>query len=382
MNTVTYDLRNNKVSSDLYYKCINEFATSTLEYIEKEASVIIDSYSKFLKDMDTEQIRSRGEYAVEILTLGLCWNRYMAAAQSSSNQIIKVLTHLNIYRKKYSKLKKLIDSIKAFFIGQFLIKKIELKVVDKSLSMENFGKLIKWLNASGEFKDEVKRFNNWNQFLKTDGIKYSEKIISKAIEIYFWFEKEATVKLHNFDGNLDLFLQKEKVKFSYREDALFRRKSKSEYYLNMIGAELMNRGFSKNFKKTKKKILLVPGCMRISEKNCKANINGLDITCNNCSKNCEVAKLSHLGEIEKFKVYIVPHSSNFTKWLERWNSDSETGIIAVACLLNLVPGGYEMRELNLNAQCVLLDFCGCKKHWHPEGIPTKLNTAKILEFLC
>jgi hypothetical protein len=56
-------------------------------------------------------------------------------------------------------------------------------------------------------------------------------------------------------------------------------------------------------------------------------------------------------------------------------------LVAVACLLNLVPGGYEMRELGLNAQCVLLDYCGCIKHWHPEGFPTDLNIDRLLN-LC
>ncbi len=44
------------------------------------------------------------------------------------------------------------------------------------------------------------------------------------------------------------------------------------------------------------------------------------------------------------------------------------GPAAVACLLNLVQGGYEMRELNIPAQCVLLTFCGYQKHWDKDGM--------------
>ncbi len=40
-----------------------------------------------------------------------------------------------------------------------------------------------------------------------------------------------------------------------------------------------------------------------------------------------------------------------------------------------------MRELNIPSQCVPLDFCGCKKHWHNEGIPTKLNLSRLLQII-
>jgi hypothetical protein len=30
---------------------------------------------------------------------------------------------------------------------------------------------------------------------------------------------------------------------------------------------------------------------------------------------------------------------------------------------------------------VLLDYCGCKRHWHNEGIPTDINMDKLKQLL-
>lgn len=54
---------------------------------------------------------------------------------------------------------------------------------------------------------------------------------------------------------------------------------------------------------------------------------------------------------------------------------------AAACPLHLVPGGYEMRALGLEAQCVLLAYSGCKRHWDPTGTPTRLDRDRLLELV-
>ncbi|MBK7029286.1 MAG: DUF116 domain-containing protein [Bacteroidales bacterium] len=75
--------------------------------------------------------------------------------------------------------------------------------------------------------------------------------------------------------------------------------------------------------------------------------------------------------------YIIPHSSDFTRFLEKWQNQPDTSLIGVACILNLLTGGYEMKNLNISSQCIFLDYCGCKKHWNEEGIPTDLNINQL-----
>jgi hypothetical protein len=75
--------------------------------------------------------------------------------------------------------------------------------------------------------------------------------------------------------------------------------------------------------------------------------------------------------------YLIPHSSDFSKFLVKWKDCPDTSLIGVACVLNLITGGYEMKRLNISSQCVFLDYCGCKKHWDKDGIATSLNVNQL-----
>jgi hypothetical protein len=78
-------------------------------------------------------------------------------------------------------------------------------------------------------------------------------------------------------------------------------------------------------------------------------------------------------------VYLVPHATGFSRWLERWKAAPQYGVVAVACLLNILPGGYEMRARGIASQCVPLDYPGCMKHWRRPGIPTGLNEDRLVQ---
>jgi hypothetical protein len=71
------------------------------------------------------------------------------------------------------------------------------------------------------------------------------------------------------------------------------------------------------------------------------------------------------------------YSSFITEKLnEKYRSREE---YAIACALNIIVGGYEMRALNIPSQCVMLDYCGCRKHWHDTGIATDFNVERLLK---
>ena len=78
---------------------------------------------------------------------------------------------------------------------------------------------------------------------------------------------------------------------------------------------------------------------------------------------------------------MVLHSTGFSRWLQRWQREQGYGVTAVACLLNILPGGYEMRARGIASQCVPLDFPGCQKHWDREGIATAVNEARLVRIL-
>jgi hypothetical protein len=77
----------------------------------------------------------------------------------------------------------------------------------------------------------------------------------------------------------------------------------------------------------------------------------------------------------------MPHTTGFSRWLDRWQREPEVGVAAVACLLNILPGGYAMRARRISAQCVPLDYPGCRKHWNSEGILTGVNEERLVRIV-
>ncbi|MBN2710314.1 MAG: DUF116 domain-containing protein [Calditrichaceae bacterium] len=382
METITYNLKPDGKSSDEYYETIHLFSKQVYEQLEKMASALISDYQEFIQYNDIEKLRSRGEYAVELLILGMAWQRYLGAAKHTNVVLLKLMDVLFQWRNKYFWIKPEIDMVRGWISGHFMTPKISKFHRSRRFTLHNFKRLILWLRASGEFMDEVRRLSQWRRFCQMMGRQVTHQTLEKANEMIDWFREEAQMELGAYTDGVTRFLKEEHHRYRYREDEIFTGKEPLEYHLNMVGAEIMNRGFEEDYNKTRRCVVLLPKCMTSpGDGKCRAKAIGFDIACQRCTPTCNIARISRLGDENGFEVRIVPHTSGFITWLKRWQNDPDVGLIAVACLLNLVTGGYEMRQLDLNAQCLLLDYCGCKKHWHPDGLPTDINTDELLRMI-
>ncbi len=203
-----------------------------------------------------------------------------------------------------------------------------------------------------------------------------------AVEMFRHFGQDAARRLGGYTANVDSFLAGEFPHRGLREDRLFCGRPSSEYHLNMVAAEVMNRGLREAFERTTQKVVLVPACMRGARaKTCRARIDGIDMACSGCDSECAVNRITRRMRNLGAAVYIVPHASGFSRWLNRWQQNPAVGVVAVACLLNILPGGYEMRARRIPSQCVPLDYPGCQKHWSREGIPTAVNEDRLVQIL-
>lgn len=59
------------------------------------------------------------------------------------------------------------------------------------------------------------------------------------------------------------------------------------------------------------------------------------------------------------------------------SKDSKRGVIGVACITNLISGGFKALRLGYIPQCILLDYCGCSNHWYNKHIMTDINWNRI-----
>ena len=193
------------------------------------------------------------------------------------------------------------------------------------------------------------------------------------------FRRAAAGRLGRYTGGAARFISGVSVRNRNRENRLFCGRSETEYHLHMFAAEVLNRDFRCEFSAAGKKIVLLPACMaRPGIGRCMAEAQDGALSCTGCSRECTVNILTRALTPCHVGISIIPHSSGFSRFLRRWKGTG-AGLIGVACVLNLLRGGYEMRRLGIPAQCVFLDYSGCAKHWH--GRPTTRSAAQRFHVL-
>lgn len=384
MDRLTYSLSgDNKVNSDKYYETVAIFTEEVLREAKKIVVPIVKVYNDYFNKVEDKKSNEIDEGVLELLILGVLIRVYYPRVRNFKKIQYKLLTWVISIRKGNDNLKPAMNNLKGILSTLFLLSKAEYNIDPIDLNMKQFKKLILWLEASGEFSREVQRIKKWEKYLNTLSKKESLDVLTEIYNFALWFENRSNEILGQYTMNVDKYLKEVKNTSNWREDIILRQRARVEYHLNMVGAEIMNKVFRKDFIGTDKKAILLPICMTSPSKDfCKSEGFGKDFKCKGCSNKCQVNKLTVLGEKLGFTVMIVPHESSISSESRNYTLfDEDTGVVGVACVLNLISGGWLLQEMNIPAQCVLLDYCGCKNHWHHEGISTCINLNKLHDIL-
>ncbi len=379
-----YDLRGGEASSDGYYAEVARFSDSILAEIERRAGAAVCGYGRYIQIEQSEAPRSQGEYAIDLLTLGMALSRYAGAAAVTPAWVVTVAQYLFALRRRSRWMKPAVDAVRGVVAGLWLAPGIGRSAVGGSAtagprSVEQLPHLIAWLEATGELEQEALRLRNWHRYFDSLPRADATQCMETAAELFAWFEREADAALGAYTRGVPGFMAVAQRSGRCREDRILRGKAPVEYHLGMVAAEIMNRGLRSDFQRTPRRAVLVPTCMRGSHaRHCRAHASGLDIVCTACDPECTVNRITRRMRKLGARVYLIPHATGFSRWLERWQRVPDCGVVAVACMLNILPGGYEIRARGIAAQCVPLDYPGCEKHWRRTGIPTDLNDGQLV----
>ena len=377
---VTYNLEVNSSNSDGFYTDIGLFTDIVLKEADFYLSSYISEYYEYVKRTQPEVPRSKEEYLLELVITGVLWRNYIHKAEKTAYLSKIVLKKLYSVRKTTPSLKPISDKVRGILAYQLLNK--HNNSIKENYSISSFTNLIEWLAATGEYNEEIIRLNQWIDFYKTRNEKEIETIFRLTISFSDKFKTIGKAILGKYIENVSPFISNSLPGYKYREDYFLAGRKENEYLLNMFGAEILNRQLRANFERTSKKAVLLPTCMRIEPKNgCQAKSDGKELVCVRCNMACNIGKVSNSLHNKQVTAYLIPHSSDFSKFLIKWKDDKEIGLIGVACVLNLLTGGYEMKRLNISSQCVFLDYCGCKKHWDKNGIATNLNGNQLKQII-
>ncbi len=377
-----YDLRQPGGSSDRFYTDVAALSDRLLKEIDLRAGANLRAYSRFVQGQLTEPPRSLGEYAMELLTLGLALSQYACAAERAPAWAVRLARQLFTLRRKSSWLKPGADLLRSALTRLFLMSRTDRNPTPSQASIDRLPRLIGWLQATGEFEQEAARLNNWEGFLAQLPRAEADQVLAAAEEIFHWFKREADRALGRYTRGVPDFLSGSYARRGCREDQIFCGRRPVEYHLSMVAAEVMNRGLREEFEQKQHRVVLVPTCMRGAHAaGCHARTSGMDTVCTACDPACTVNQVTRRMRRLGAKVCLIPHSTGFSRWLERWQRAPEFGVVAVACMLNILPGGFEMRARGIASQCVPLDYPGCHKHWFAKGIPTSLNQDRLVQIV-
>lgn len=377
LEIVTYTLQANDLGTEAYYRDVARFTDEVLEKAGAEPGIPEIAKYAARRSMEPEDVRIS---VLEFLMIGVFWRSYgKFAAPLSLPAASRWLPRLYAWKSKGPRVRWAVDLLKGCLNTAQLEKKrrAELRV-----HVRGFGKLIRWLQATGEFGPECRRLAVWLAFLRSRPESESRNLLLRAIRFAGWFERRSRCELGKYTPEVDAFIKARRNAMRWKENLMFCTRGRVEYHLNMVGAELMNRAYRERFLRTKKKKVLLPICMRLKgEASCQAVRTDEGWVCQCCAKNCQVNRISAMGRETGFTALLIPHASTAFDRRNAADMPGETGIIGVACLLNLISGGYRAKELGFEPQCVLLNYAGCVKHWHPEGIATSIDLNQLQRIL-
>lgn len=375
---ITYSIEDKYGNSDKFYNEIDNFTYDLIQNIKDILGKDLKFYIKFIEKYNIEELRYEEEYIFDFIITSIFYKVYISRAVSLNDRRYNIIKFYNKYNKKFI----LIRKIKGILFTMLLTKGISN---DIELSLENLSKLKIYLEITNEFDEESKRINNVYKFLKNYEAKNNyiefEKIINKIVNIGNYFESESKDRLRKYTRNVNSFLKNKQKKHIYKEDILLTSRVEVEYHLNMTYLALINNLFGKEFIECGDKVLLLPTCLRFHDNyKCRAKKLESIYKCRNCNKKCKVNELHRIGDRLDLKTNIFSDESySINKLHER--SFENKGVIVVVCAIKLLNLGLKLRRINARPHCIILNFCGCNKHWDDYGITTRFDINRVFNII-
>jgi hypothetical protein len=382
MQVITYSLREGAKGSDQYYRDVSAYTDQVVAEGESRFSHLMPTFKSFLSETGREAPRTHPEYYYELLTLGVLWRVYANAALDLGELPRRVLTRLARLREEGERIKPAVDRVRGVLETAIMPGRDRSDLVP-ILTIANFDRLLGWLSATAVFNEEVKRLTNWRDFMIAESPTQVSSH-SKDLDAYAtWFETSSLGMLGRYTRRVDSFLDEAERIYRWRADRILCQRARVEYHLNMVGTEILNRAFRAQFLRTSRKAVLVPPCMRFQpEERCQAQPTAIGARCAHCTPQCRVHQITKLGDKYGFQVLILPDELSVFSARPAGPADAgNIGLVGVSCVLTNTSGGWETQVMRVPAQGVPLDYCGCRWHWHKEGIPTDVNLRQLLQVL-
>ena len=144
-------------------------------------------FNKYMNDF------KNNEEALEALCIGVYWYLYGTTALDLNSNIHQALANLAEYRRAFPEDKIFIDELRGKLLTRFLFK--PFKKNDEKLTKDNLEMLINFLEATGDYMDQIPHFRNFSHDL------------DDCITLTKWFCKNSTKYLGEYTSNLEKYFE-------------------------------------------------------------------------------------------------------------------------------------------------------------------------------
>jgi hypothetical protein len=367
----TYSLALGARNSDDYYRTIAAFADDWLASSLPLVPEITADFRAFLKHAGLPG-RSDMEIAFEMLVLGVLLREHGREAALHPAWYLHLMQNLLQVQANSARFETAIKFCRGLIggIGRWI------KIPETEIA--GVRRLTTWLRANGE-GSRARRLDQWGEFLASLEEPRSRNILLRCQALASDFAECSLLELGKYTEGVPTFLSKEAPNYRFRYDAAFVSRTRLEYHLGMLGTEILNRAYRQRFLSTRRKIVIVPPCMRAkSDGECRAVETAFGARCQACTPACRVHQVTRLGDKHGFDVFIIPDELHV---FGAGTGPEDLGLVGVSCVLTNWSGGWEADSFSLPAQGLLLDYVGCRYHWDKHGIPTATNLKALKALL-
>lgn len=398
----TYSLRVQGPNSDDYYRTIASFADQWLQEVRSGLARPVKDFMDFRSSQHgSEPSRAPtpgfDEAAFEILVLGVQLRENGAQALQLAPAPTWVLARLveaqdrlpiPAMEKPIKAMRAIVQGLAA---GDDAARDAAQPVVDevdyKDGPAGAVRRLVEWLRAQGS-SASANRLEDWAEYLSSLEAQQAEAVLARCLILAEDFAAQSEAALGQYTRQVDGFVScvqgDQGTRWRYDSELITR--TRVEYHLGMLGTEILTRVYRERFLATSRKIVVVPDCLcarsdRVAQRDaetCQAEWTDLGGRCQGCTPGCRVRALTHLGERHGFEVTILPDNLRGIG-LGSCSRLKGVGVVGVSCALTNWDAGWLVNDAGVPAQGVLLDYAGCRSHWHEDGVSTDLNFKKLLE---
>ncbi len=377
-----YDLRIDEGPADGYFIEVVRFSKTVVDEIEKRAGTILDRYVVHAVNVVREPPASRGEAAIDLLSVGAVIALYGSTAARVPNWVLRQLERLSW---KCGRPAATADILRDALFRTFM-KVPHREAAPRSPEelesvLNELPHLIEWLLCTGDLAEDSRCVANWASLLRTLPTKSACQWLEAAQELFEWFEPAAHEALGKYTAGVSKFIANRSS--SSREDRFLRSKSPVEYHLAMVAAEIANEDMGRGFVRCLRKVVLLPACMRgVNARTCPGGQSGgLDVRCAGCDRMCGVNRITKVLSDSGADVYLQNCLRKSLPLIARWGREPRTGFVVVSCLANMRSIQLATRWARMTCQFLPLDFPGCQSHWRKEGIPTRLDEMELIRMV-